>query len=194
MVFSLLNYLNNSKHLKNMFDNLLNQKNVQSKDEITLYLGMHMEIVNDPLEWWLAQCTIYPCLSRMAINYLMIPSEFSTVLIYCHLFQFWLATSVDIECLFSRGCILLPHLWNGLSSKSVSTLMCLGDWCTHGLILDEDILSITKGEVVDDDFDWREHDCEHFLYIHVKTLRDNLANAWTKHAKPVHLCKRSKQW
>ncbi|KIM50708.1 hypothetical protein SCLCIDRAFT_58109, partial [Scleroderma citrinum Foug A] len=64
----------------------------------------------------------YPCLSCMAFNYLTIP-----------------ATSVDVECLFSKGCILLPHLCNRLSAQSTHALLCLGSWSQLGFVKNEDI-------------------------------------------------------
>ncbi|KIM56218.1 hypothetical protein SCLCIDRAFT_36231, partial [Scleroderma citrinum Foug A] len=64
----------------------------------------------------------YPCLSRMALDYLIIP-----------------ATSVDVKHLFSKGCIILPYLCNHLSSQSTCALMCLRQWCKLGLVKDDDI-------------------------------------------------------
>ncbi|KIM60353.1 hypothetical protein SCLCIDRAFT_124557, partial [Scleroderma citrinum Foug A] len=67
----------------------------------------------------------YPCLSRMALNYLTIP-----------------ATSINIERLFSKGRILLPHLRNRLSSQSIRALLCLGSWSHLGLVKDKDIRKV----------------------------------------------------
>ncbi|KIM55479.1 hypothetical protein SCLCIDRAFT_73802, partial [Scleroderma citrinum Foug A] len=67
-------------------------------------------------------CSKYPCLSRMALDYLIIP-----------------ATSVDVEHLFSKGHIILPYLHNHLSSQSICALMCLRQWCKLGLVKDDNI-------------------------------------------------------
>ena len=36
------------------------------------------------------------------------------------------ATSVDVECVFSKGRIVLSHVRNGLSVQSTCALLCLG--------------------------------------------------------------------
>ena len=70
-----------------------------------------------------------------------------------------LATAVDVERLFSRGQILLPHLRNGLSAQSVQALLCLGDWSELGLVKDDDVLQITAEDEPDED-DSNEMDTE----------------------------------
>ncbi|KIM56170.1 hypothetical protein SCLCIDRAFT_60001, partial [Scleroderma citrinum Foug A] len=67
-------------------------------------------------------CSTYPCLSHMVLNYLTIPT-----------------TSVEVEHLFSKGCITLPYLCNCLSSHSTCALMCLRQWSKLGLVKDGDI-------------------------------------------------------
>ncbi|KIM53583.1 hypothetical protein SCLCIDRAFT_74190, partial [Scleroderma citrinum Foug A] len=78
---------------------------------------------------------IYPCLSRMALNYLSVP-----------------ATSIDVECLFSHGRLLLSHVRSRLSVKSTRALLCLGAWSHLGLVKNEDILKVgTLPEVDNED-------------------------------------------
>ena len=50
-----------------------------------------------------------------------------------------IGTSVDIERIFSRGRLILPHVRNGLSAQSIRALLCLGEWSLLGLIEDDDI-------------------------------------------------------
>jgi len=38
------------------------------------------------------------------------------------------ATSIDVEHVFSKGRIVLSHVWNGLSVQSTRALLCLGAW------------------------------------------------------------------
>lgn len=64
-----------------------------------------------------------------------------------------IATSVDVERLFSRGRILLPHLRNGLSAQSIRALLCLGDWSRLGLVDDSDVHFVTEKEEEGDDDD-----------------------------------------
>ncbi|KIK18465.1 hypothetical protein PISMIDRAFT_72446, partial [Pisolithus microcarpus 441] len=49
------------------------------------------------------------------------------------------ATSIDIECLFSNRCMILPYLHNCLSLETTHALLCLGHWSKLGFIKDEDI-------------------------------------------------------
>src|SRR5258706_14780292 len=45
-------------------------------DELTRYLAAPVERTRDPLLWWVEKQTLYPCLSRMARDYLCIPGMF----------------------------------------------------------------------------------------------------------------------
>lgn len=62
---------------KNMFDNLLSAKPTApaGDDEVTLYLEEKVENVGDPIAWWLTQRDRFPRLSRMALDYLLIPGK-----------------------------------------------------------------------------------------------------------------------
>jgi hypothetical protein len=37
-------------------------------------------------------------------------------------------TSIDVEQVFSQGCMLFPYARNCLSSESTHALLCIGDW------------------------------------------------------------------
>ncbi|KIM56444.1 hypothetical protein SCLCIDRAFT_46436, partial [Scleroderma citrinum Foug A] len=69
---------------------------------------------------------IYPQLARMATDYLTIP-----------------ATSVDVERLFSRGCVLLSHNCNRLSTQTMHALLCLGSWSSLGLVNNDNVHKVT---------------------------------------------------
>lgn len=59
----------------NMFDTLL-KPSASSKgvgDEVDRYLATDTEEVANPLLWWWERRSMYPCLSRMALDYLSIP-------------------------------------------------------------------------------------------------------------------------
>ncbi|KIM53565.1 hypothetical protein SCLCIDRAFT_51203, partial [Scleroderma citrinum Foug A] len=71
----------------------------------------------------------YPGLSCMALDYLSIP-----------------ATSVDMERAFSRGHLLILHVWSHLHVQTIWALMCIKDWRQQGLIKDTDILAVTMLE------------------------------------------------
>jgi hypothetical protein len=63
----------------------------------------------------------------------------------------YVATSVDVKHLFSRGCNVLLHVCNHLSSQSVRTLLCLGTWCSMGLVNDVDIKKVAVMDDVNGD-------------------------------------------
>jgi hAT family C-terminal dimerisation region len=52
-----------------------------------------------------------------------------------------LATSVDVERIFSKGRLILSHVRNRLSVDSTRALLCLGNWSRAGIIKKEDIHS-----------------------------------------------------
>ena len=45
-----------------------------------------------------------------------------------------IATSVNVECLFSCGHVLLSHTHNHLSSQSICALLCLRSWSVAGFV------------------------------------------------------------
>ena len=60
-----------------MFDSLMDITPTSSlNDELQQYLAADIEDVKDGLMWWHEKRTIFPRLSRMAHNYLSIPSEY----------------------------------------------------------------------------------------------------------------------
>ena len=63
----------------NIFDDMpaLAPNTTTVADELTLYLSTGPEPVKDVLPWWYEKQTVYPMLSRMALDYLSIPGEFS---------------------------------------------------------------------------------------------------------------------
>ncbi|KIM58405.1 hypothetical protein SCLCIDRAFT_70127, partial [Scleroderma citrinum Foug A] len=77
---------------------------------------------------------IYPCLSRMVLDYLSVP-----------------ATSINVEHLFSCGRLLLSHICSRLSVKSTQALLCLGAWSHLGLVKNEDVLKVGALPEVDNE-------------------------------------------
>ena len=144
---------------KNMFDNLPSlcaptQKELH--DELDRYLNTDPEMVEDVILWWDEHRGMYPCLSRMALDYLTIPGRslfsFDTRL-STHLSIFFSATSVDVERIFSCGRLVLSHVRNQLSSQSTRALLCLGSWSLQDLVKDSDVLAITALKEVEGDED-----------------------------------------
>jgi hAT family C-terminal dimerisation region len=55
------------------------------------------------------------------------------------LLTLFLATSVDVERVFSQGRLLLSHVHSRLSVQSTRALWCLGSWSVLGLVRDRDV-------------------------------------------------------
>jgi hypothetical protein len=66
-------------------------------------------------------------------------SEF-VILFLCSSANLLLATSVDVERVFSYGRLLLSHVRNRLSVDSTRALLCLGAWSRLGFVNKEDLL------------------------------------------------------
>ena len=132
--------------------------NEELRSELAQYLSTGPENVKDALLWWVEMHAIYPRLSRMARNYLSIPGM-SICIPVCHRAHFLLATSTNIECVFSKGRLVLSHIQNRLSVTSTRVLMCLGAWSKLGLVRNADIkaaviLPDLVGEEAELEFGW----------------------------------------
>ena len=63
---------------KNIFDCLpaiCAPKATDLRDKLDRYLSTNLEHTNNVLLWWAEQKGSYPCLLRMALDYLLIPGE-----------------------------------------------------------------------------------------------------------------------
>jgi len=57
---------------------------------------------------------------------------------------------VDVECIFSKGRLLIPHVRNRLSVNTACALLCLGDWSKKGYIHEVDVKAAGKLPDVED--------------------------------------------
>jgi hypothetical protein len=62
-----------------------------------------------------------------------------------------LATSVDVERVFSHGHLILSHVHSQLSAQSTWALICLGSWSLLGLVKDSDVLAVGTLDEVEGD-------------------------------------------
>ena len=85
--------------------------------EMDRYLREPVENTADPLKWWFQNQLSYLTLSRMALDYLIVP-----------------ATSTGVERVFSLGRQLLPFMRCRLSVASMRAYLCLGSWCRCDLV------------------------------------------------------------
>ncbi|GLB45805.1 hypothetical protein LshimejAT787_3000140 [Lyophyllum shimeji] len=130
---------NPSSRTRNVFDNLPSlsaPSRKELRDEVDRYLSTDPEKVDNVLLWWFEHRAVYPCLSRMALDYLTIP-----------------ATSVDVERVFSRSHLILSHVRNRLSAQSTRALLCVGNWSLLGLVKDSDVSAVSSMPDVDGDED-----------------------------------------
>lgn len=99
-----------------------------------------------PIVWWYEHSGTYPCLSCMALNYLTIPSKPLTPILtlYFIINAIFTATSVKVEQLFSRGCLLLTYVHSHLSVQSIHALLCLGIWSKLDLIKNADVRAVSE--------------------------------------------------
>jgi len=140
---------------KNTFDNLpaiAAPKPSDLRNELERFLGTDPEFVPDVLAWWHERRKLYPRLSRMARDYLSIPGEFLFTLRKLIL-NSSVATSVDVERVFSKGRILLSHTRSRLSVQSTRALMCVGAWSLLGYVKDRDIKAATTLPEIDGEED-----------------------------------------
>ena len=77
----------------------------------------------------------------MALDYLTIPGMQCLACVF-NLLMKSTATLIDVERLFSQGCLVLSHTWSRLSVSSTWALLCLGSWSLMGLVRNEDVKAI----------------------------------------------------
>lgn len=127
---------------RNRFANLPSisiSKSTTISDKLRWYLAAPPEEADNPFAWWIKNRHQYPHLSRIALTYLSIPGEFRQYLLIWANILYLLATSVDVEQVFSKGRLILLHIRNCLSVESTCALMCLGYWSRLGYVEDSDI-------------------------------------------------------
>jgi hypothetical protein len=90
----------------------MKRRRVEKESEITRYLAAPAaDIDADVLGWWRFHAGEYPCLARIARDYLAIP-----------------ATSAPAERVFSGGADLVTKKRGSLSEDSIKTCMSLKSW------------------------------------------------------------------
>ena len=67
-----------------------------------------------------------------------------------------LAASVAVERVFSKGRLLLSHIWNRLSAQSTRALLCLGAWSKLGYVDLDDLKAAASLPDVGEDETWSD--------------------------------------
>lgn len=106
----------NKRKFTGLLDHILQKKkkssSSQSRNEVHEYLIIPTEPSNiDPCEWWRSHQSHYPLLSKIARDYLGIPS-----------------TSVPSEQAFSKSGELINKKRNRLGDSAIEACMCLNSW------------------------------------------------------------------
>src|ERR1700678_2511626 len=70
---------------------------------------------------------------------LQVRQSFNNLNAFTYYLLIFVATSVDVEQVFSQGRIILSHLRSRLSVQSTRALMCIGVWSCLGYVNDSDI-------------------------------------------------------
>ena len=116
---------------KNIFDSLpaiCAPKAADLRDELDRYLSTDPEHTDNVLLWWAKRKM--PIHAYLAWRWTT--SQFPVCTLSCvtaiPVLTSIVATSVDVERVFSKGRILLSHVRNRLSVQSTWALMCLGAW------------------------------------------------------------------
>jgi hypothetical protein len=60
-----------------------------------------------------------------------------------------LATSIEVERLFSRGRLVISHVRSRLAVQNSRALICLGVWSRIGLVKSSDIQAVSRMEDVE---------------------------------------------
>jgi len=75
----------------------------------------------------------------MACDYLSIPGKQFEILHLSKVLNAPIATSVDVERVFSCGRLVLPYVRGRLAVQSTCVSLCVGLWSSQGLVRNEDI-------------------------------------------------------
>jgi hypothetical protein len=135
---NILPVLTNEQKSGNMFDRmpaLAPPKLKDGRNELDRYLRADVEHVTDALAWWYERRVAYPCLLRMALDYLSIPGRYICAM-------YFLFAHISLERLFSRGRLVLSHVRSGLSVHSTRALLCLGSWFQQKLVKAKDLKGV----------------------------------------------------
>lgn len=72
----------------------------------------------------------------------------------------FIASSVAVEHVFSKGRLLMSHIYNRLSAQSTRMLLCLGAWSKVDLVKTTDLLAVATLPDAKEDESWSDDDWE----------------------------------
>jgi len=146
---------------KNIFDGILSiaPTSLHMLDKLQHYLALDIEDMMDALKWWYERHGLFPCLSYMACNYLSIPSkQYLLTSVQGAKSLVPVATTVDVKCVFSCSCLVLPYFCGCLTVQSTHASLCVGLWSSQGFVKEADVwAALDVREVEDEDelpMDW----------------------------------------
>lgn len=103
----------------------------------------------DPIAYWESQAAGgNDALARMALDFLSAPGESMIIQTVTPLIDWMLATSVDVECAFSRGGLTVSKRRHGLKHDSIRAATVLSSWAEmEGLIPEKEITQLLKDKL-----------------------------------------------
>jgi hypothetical protein len=119
-------------------------------DELDRYIVADIEDMKDALMWWYERRTtslVYHLWCTITSPFrvsLPVLTSLPIVLQNLH----FLATTVDVERVFSQGWLVLSHVQSRLSVQSTHALLCLGVWSRLRLVKDSDIKAVLGDKVI----------------------------------------------
>ena len=130
----------------------------ESIDKINWYLiAGQIKHVANPLQWWVENKGTYPHLWQMARDYLTILGTlFSQSTVPACLIKSFLVSSVAVECVFSKGWLLMSHICNHLSAQSTHTLLCLSAWSKADFVKSMDLSAVATLPDAKDNETWSD--------------------------------------
>ena len=78
----------------------------------------------------------------MVLDYLTIPGKYCTIISRTTQLTNLLATSIDMEHLFSCGHLIVMHTYSHLLAQTTHTVLCLGAWSQFNLVKTEDTMAV----------------------------------------------------
>jgi hypothetical protein len=57
----------------------------------------------------------------------------------------------DVKCVFSRGCLILPHICSCLAVQSMHASICIGLWSSHGLVNDGSLTASLGSDEIEEE-------------------------------------------
>lgn len=146
-----------------MFAEVDNFGRTNAEDALDAYLKSPINAETDPIKFWVSRLdkdglkiSPHGALARMGLDFLSAPGTDLVSLLYFPIayVMLYVATSTDVECLFSHGGMQVTKRRHNLSFDTLRCLMVLCSWFEAGLVPIDRVLEYFRklnGRRKDDD-------------------------------------------